>query len=86
MYKAETTKKLLRFVKYDYESKFGPSEELYGMKVDAETTIKDVKNKLNESFIFGELEPNQYFIHKNGEQEVKDKNINKKNDVFLLQI
>ena len=39
---AETTKKLLIFVKYDYESKFGPCEELYDMKVDAETTIKPI--------------------------------------------
>ena len=62
------------FVKYDYETNFGPSEELYDMKVYVETTIKDVKYKLNETFIFGKLEPNQYFIYKGGEQEDKDKN------------
>ena len=40
MRKAEVIKKPLIFVKYDYESKFGPSEEFYDMKVDAETTNK----------------------------------------------
>ena len=44
------------------------------MKFDVETTIRYDKNKLNESFIFGGLELNQYFIYKNGEQEDKDKN------------
>ena len=29
---------------------------------------------MNESFIFGELEPSQYFISKNGEQEAIDMN------------
>jgi len=27
---------------------------------------------LNETFIFGELEPKQYFIYKGGEQEDKE--------------
>ena len=39
-------------IKYEYEAKFGPSEELYDMEVDVETTIKEVKSKLNETFIF----------------------------------
>ena len=43
------------------------------MEVDVETTIKEVNNKLNETFIFGELEPNQQFINKGGEQEDKYK-------------
>jgi len=42
------------------------------MTVDAETTIKEIK-KLNETFIFGELEANQYSIYKGGEQEDKYK-------------
>ena len=41
MCRAEITKKLMIFDKYDYESKFGPCE-LYDMKVDAETTIKHI--------------------------------------------
>ena len=41
------------------------------MKVDAETTIKQVKNKLNESLIFGESDMNQYFVYKHGEQHVR---------------
>jgi len=43
------------------------------MEVDVETTVKDVKNKLNETFICGESEPIQYFIYKGGEQEDKEK-------------
>ena len=35
MCKAETIKKLLIFVKYEYEAKFGPCEELYDMTLDA---------------------------------------------------
>ena len=50
------------YIKYEYEAKFGPREELYDMTIDVETTIKEVKNKLNETLIFGELEPNLYFI------------------------
>ena len=40
MCKAEIFKKPIEIVTYDYESKFGPSEEFQGMKVDAETTKK----------------------------------------------
>ena len=39
---AETNKKLLVFVSYDFETQFGPSEELYEMEADDETTIKNV--------------------------------------------
>ena len=39
--------------------------------------IKYVNNTLNASFIFGELEPNQYFSYKNFEQEYKYKNTNR---------
>ena len=45
--------------------------------VDKETTVKYVKNTLNETFIFGELEPNQYFIYKGGQQGDKNKNKNR---------
>ena len=62
------------YLRYEYEAKFGPCEALYDMEVDVETTIKEVKNKLNETFIFGELEPNQHFIYKGGEHEDKYKN------------
>jgi hypothetical protein len=37
------TKKTLIYIKYEDEAKFGPSEELYDMAVDAETTIKEFK-------------------------------------------
>ena len=47
------------------------------MEVDEKTTVKEVKNKLNETFVFGELEAKQYFIYKGGDQEDKDKNKNK---------
>ena len=57
--------------KYEYEAKFGPCEELYDMTFDAETTVKYVKHKLNESCILGELDMNQYFIYNHGEQHVR---------------
>jgi len=50
MYKTETPKTTI-FVKYGYEAKFGPCEELYDMTFDAEATLKDVRNKLIDSFI-----------------------------------
>ena len=50
------------------KAKFGPSEELYDMEVDVEPTIKEVINKLDEAFISGELEPNQYCIYKGGRE------------------
>ena len=39
------------------------------MEVDETTSIKEVKHKLNETFIFGELEAKQYSIYKGGQQE-----------------
>ena len=38
-------------------------------KLMKKTTIKEVKNKLKETVIFGELEATPYFIHKGGQQE-----------------
>ena len=58
-------------VKYEYEAKLGPCEELYDVTFDAEATIKDVRNKLNEPFICGELDMSQYFIYKHGKQHVR---------------
>ena len=61
-------------IKYEYEAKFGLREELYEMEVDEKNINKrSVKNKLNETFIYGELEPKQYFIYQGGEQEDKEK-------------
>jgi len=71
MYKTETPKTLLLFVKYEYEAKFGPCEELYDMTFDAEATIKYVRHKLNEPCICGELDMSQYCIYKHGEQHVR---------------
>jgi len=64
----------LIYIKYEHEAQLGPCDELYDAEVDAETTLKEVKNKSNETFIFGEVEPNQYLIYKGGEQEAKGKN------------
>ena len=47
------------------------------MEADVETTIKEVKKKLHEICIFGELEQNQYFIYKGGDQEDEDKHENR---------
>ena len=69
--KQKQLKKLLIFVKYEYGAKFGPCEEVYDMTIDSETTIKDAKNKFNEPFISGELDMNQYFSYKHGEQHVR---------------
>ena len=64
------------FVKYEYEAKFGPCEELYDMAFDAEATIKDVRNKLNESFIFGGLQYIPYkIVNKKTEKRTTTENL-----------
>jgi len=69
------TKKLLLFIKYEYLSRYGePNEELYDMTATEQTTIKELKDEINKSFIYGELNNEQYEIFKGGEQEDKDKN------------
>ena len=60
------------YIKYKYEAIFGPCEELYDMKIET-TTIKYIRNKLNETFIYGELKAKPYFIYKGREQEDKEK-------------
>ena len=63
------TSNILIFIKYEYLSRGGdPGEELYDIKTTEETTIKHIKDELNKSFIFGELDPDQYEIYKGGEQ------------------
>ena len=49
-------------------------EELYDTSATEETTIKDLKKEINKSFLYGELEDEQYEIYSGGEQENKDKN------------
>ena len=62
------------YIKYGYLSRGGdPGEELYEIKATEDTTIKQIKDELNKSFIFGELEPDQYEIYKGGEQEDKER-------------
>ena len=61
------------YIYNEYEAKFGPCEELYDMEVEKKTTIKEIKNILNETFILGDLEALQYFICKGREQEDKEK-------------
>ena len=72
------TNNILIFIKYEYLSRYGePNEELYDLKLNENTTIKQVKDELNKSFIFGEcLDPDQYEIYKGGEQEDKERPIN----------
>ena len=56
-----TNKKMYIFIKYEYLSRGGdPSEELYDIKATEETTLKEIKEELNITFIFGELNPEQY--------------------------
>ena len=65
---------ILIFVKYEYLSRGGdPNEELYDIQTSENTTLKQIKHELNKSFIYGELDPEQYEIYKGGEQENKDK-------------
>ena len=71
------SKKPLIYIKYEYEAKFGPSEELYDMEVYDEATIQEIKNKLKDKIVFGDLEVNQYPIYKGGHQEDKDKSKNR---------
>ena len=68
------TSNILIFIKYEYLSRYGePGEELYDIKTNENTTLKQIKDELNKSFIFGELDPDQYEIYKGGEQEDKER-------------
>ena len=63
------------YIKYEYLGYGGdPYEELYNITATEETTIKDLKTEINKSFLYGELEDEQYEIYKGGEQEDKEKN------------
>ena len=65
---------ILIFIKYEYLSRYGePGEEIYYIKTNENTTLKQIKDELNKSFIFGELDPDQYEIYKGGEQEDKER-------------
>ena len=65
------------YIKYEYLSRGGdPSEELYEIEATEDTTIKHIKDELNKTFIFGELDPDQYEIYKGGEQEDKERPTN----------
>ena len=71
------TNNILIFIKYEYLSRYGdPAEELYDIETTENTTIKQIKDELNKSFIFGELDPDQYEIYKGGEQEDKERPTN----------
>lgn len=61
------------FIKYEYLSRHGIEEELYNITTTDNTTIKQIKDELNKSFIYGELDPEQYEIYKGGEQEDKER-------------
>jgi len=57
------------FIKYEYLARGGdPGEELYEIKANENTTLQEVKEELNKSFLYGELEPQQYEIYTGGEQ------------------
>ena len=62
------------YIKYEYLSRYGdPGEELYEITTTEGATIKDIKDEINKSFIYGELDPEQYEIYKGMEQEDKAK-------------
>ena len=68
------TSNILIFIKYEYLSRYGePGQELYDIKTNENSTLKQIKDELNKSFIFGELDPDQYEIYKGGEQEDKER-------------
>jgi len=46
---------------------------MYDIKTNENTTINQIKDDLNKSFIFGELDPDQYEIYTGGEQEDKER-------------
>ena len=63
------------YIKYEYLGYGGdPYEELYNITATEETTIKDLKKEINKSFLYGELDDEQYEIYKGGEQEDREKN------------
>ena len=60
------------FLKFEYTNRCGdPETENYEIKLNEHDTIKDVKRELNKSFLFGELDPEQYEIYTGGEQYLK---------------
>ena len=61
------------FIIYEYLSKHGPEEELYNITTTDNTTIKQIKEELNKSCIYGELEPEQYEIYTGGQQENRER-------------
>jgi len=64
------TNNILIFIKYEYLSRGGdPNQELYDIKTSEHTTLKQIKEELNKSFIYGELEPEQYEIYTGEEQQ-----------------
>ena len=50
----KTHNKIHLFIIYEYLSRNGPEEELYNITTDR-TRIKQIKDELNKSFIYGEL-------------------------------
>ena len=61
-------------IKYEY---IHADEQLYETyiieDITENTTILKIKQQLNNSFLYGNLEPEQYEIYKHGEQEDKNK-------------
>ena len=69
----KTYNEIIIFIKYEYVSRHGIEEELYDITTTDNTTIKQIKEELNKSFIYGDLDPKQYEIYKGGEQEDKER-------------
>lgn len=71
------TNNVLIYIKYEFLSRYGdPNEELYDIKTNENTTLKQIKDELNKLYIYGELDPKQYEIYTGGEQEDKERPTN----------
>ena len=61
-------------IKYEYIHNDEQLHETYIIEdITENTTILQIKQQLNNSFLFGNLDPEQYEIYKHGEQEDKNK-------------
>ena len=65
------------FIKFDYiDSNEAMMTELYELNINEETTIKDIKQDLNNHFLYGDdLNLNQYELFKGGEKYIKSEHM-----------
>ena len=62
------------FIKFDYNDSNGPTAEIYELNINEDTTIKDIKQDLNNHYLYGnDLNLSQYELYKGGETYIKSR-------------